>query len=289
MKILKDSGCWLPWLRRPASNPAKRSRFGVSSGFLLLILALAAIECEAQPTIVPYSFTTIAGELEIDFQGGFANGANGSAQFNYPEGLAVDSMGNIYVADKDNQVIRKMTQVGTNWVVSTVAGQPGVAGYADSPTASAAQFNEPRGVAVDSAGNVYIADTGNNLIRELTPAGGVSTIAGIYMTEGGFPIGGFQNGPGLQAQFDFPVGLAVDSSGNLYVGDYNNCAIRKLTTSPGLNIWDVSTLAGSGVAGSDNGTGEDAEFNYPWGVTVDTAGNVYVADTENNEIRRRNR
>jgi hypothetical protein len=239
--------------------------------FLLLVLALVAIQCPAQSTVVPYTFSTIAGEYEIDGLGGFADGTNGSAQFSNPEGLAVDTSGNVFVADTFNHVIRKLTHRGTNWVVTTVAGQPGVSGYGDSVTPTSALFNAPRGVALDSSGNLFIADTGNNLIRELTQAGTVTTIAGdVAMTTNG----GYMDGPGLQAQFDFPSGVAVDSSDNLYVADYYNDAIRKLTKAADLNFWQVSTLGGT------------TTFSDPWGVAVDAAANVYVADTGNNEIRK---
>jgi hypothetical protein len=255
------------------------------TGFVaMLALACATLEAQAQSTIVPYAFTNIAGQLEIDYQGGYADGTNSFAQFFGPEGLAVDGSGNLYVADKDNDVIRKITHVGSNWVVTTLAGQPGVANYGDAIVGTNALFNEPRAVAVDLAGNIFVADTGNNAIREITPAGSVSTIAGdptsIY--------GGFDNGPGLGgATFDFPTGIAVDASENVYVADYNNNAIRILTKAGAPNTWNVGTLAGNtnGDFGDANGTGSGASFNGPWGIAVDLGGNVYVADSENNEIR----
>ena len=215
----------------------------VSVAILPLVLLVVGLmdKGHAQSTVVPYNFTTIAGELEIDFAGGYMDGTNGGAQFDHPEGVAVDTKGNLYVADRFNQVIRKMTLVGQNWVVTTLAGQPGVSGYFDSPNSGSAQFNEPRGVAVDTMGNVFVADTGNNVIREITPSGGVSTIAGSYQVYAGLPLGGYANGPGLGgAMFDFPTGIAVDSADNLYVADYNNNVIRKLTKQSTGNAWDVS-------------------------------------------------
>ncbi|MGO8696734.1 MAG: hypothetical protein ACLQVY_03315 [Limisphaerales bacterium] len=267
------------------------SRHAATTGlFLALGLALSTSESSAQSTVVPYNFTTIAGELEVDFTGGYMDGSGASAQFNYPEGVAVDTKGNLYVADRYNHVIRQMTPRGQNWAVATLAGQPGVSGYFDSPTASSAQFNQPRGVAVDTMGNVFVADSGNNVIREITSAGVVSTIAGSYQVYAGSPIGGYVNGPGLGgALFNFPTGIAVDSSDNLYVADNYNNVIRKLTKGSSVNVWDVSLLAGStnttGI-GANDGTGEGAQFNYPWAVAVDTQGYVYVADTDNNEIRK---
>ena len=242
--------------------------------FLLLSLVLAAIECPAQSTVVPYDFSTIAGQLvDSDGFGGYANGTNGGAQFEYPFGIAVDLLGNLYVADSYNDVIRKMTHVGTNWVVTTLAGQPGVAGFGPSSTQSAVLFNEPRGVAVDGAGNVYVADTGNNLIREISTNGSVTTIGG------GTTNAGYQDGNGLIAQFDYPLGIAVDNSltitsGTVYVADTYNNAIRKLTQTGNSGIWDVETLGGT------------TTLNYPGGVAVDGAGSIYVADTDNNVIRK---
>src|ERR1700677_1299118 len=217
-----------PTLQPQAAHRPKTNRFGMKTGvFLLLSLGLAAIECPAQSPAVPYDFSTIAGQLVgSDGFGGYANGTNGGAQFEYPFGIAVDLLGNLYVADSYNDVIRKMTHVGTNWVVTTLAGQPGVAGFGPSSTQSAVLFNEPRGVAVDGAGNVYVADTGNNLIREISTNGSVTTIGG------GTTNAGYQDGNGLIAQFDYPLGIAVDNSltitsGTVYVADTYNNAIRK--------------------------------------------------------------
>jgi len=266
-----------------------RSQFAAKMGVLaVLTLGLIPVVCHAQSIIVPYSFTTVAGSLEIDGVGGYADGTNGSAQFNYPEGIAVDRDLNLYVADRYNHVIRKITpQPNQVWVVSTLAGQPGVAGYGDSPTGSAALFDSPRGVAVDNSGNVYVADTGNNVIREVTPGGAVTTLAGdpFLMSFGSF-IGGYQNGPGLTAaEFDFPTGVTVDKAGNLYVADYNNNVIRKMTPPTSANgQWNVTTLAGQPNTFWGNDAATNNEFAYPWGVAVDSAGNVYAADTDNNEI-----
>jgi len=151
--------------------------------------------------------------------------------------------------------------------VSCPAGQ-----YAD--TGGAAQFYSPYGVAVDSTGNVYVADSGNQRIRKVTPGGVVITLAGWGTL-------GFADGTGAAAQFNNPNGVAVDSTGNVYIGDTGNQRIRKVT--PG---GVVSTLAGSGVMGFADGTGAAAKFNYPKGVAVDSTGNVYVADSGNQRIRK---
>jgi len=206
--------------------------------------------------------TTLAGS---GFSG-FADGTGTAAQFNTPHGVAVDSAGNVYVADRNNQRIRKVTPTG---VVTTLAGS--TYGSADG-TGTAAQFRSPTGVAVDSAGDVYVADSENNCIRKVTPAGVVTTLAGSTI--------GFADGTGTAAQFNGPIGVALDSAGNVYVADRNNNYIRKVTPT-GV----VTTLAGSGVSGFADGTGTAAQFNLPFGVAVDSAGNVYVVDRNNHRIR----
>ena len=199
---------------------------------------------------------------------GYADGTGTSAKFNYPNGVAVDGAGNVYVADLSNHRIRKITALG---VVSTLAGS-GASGYTDG-TGTSAKFSYPNGVAVDGAGNVYVADYFNHRIRKITTSGVVSTLAGS--------ASGYADGTGTSAQFSYPTGVAVDGAGNVYVADYNNHRIRKITTS-GV----VSTLAGSGTPGYTDGTGTSAKFSSPTGVAVDGAGNVYVADYNNHRIRK---
>jgi sugar lactone lactonase YvrE len=202
---------------------------------------------------------------------GSADGTGSGASFSYPVGVAVDASGNVYVADTQNGTIRKVTPVG---VVTTLAGSPGVQGSSDG-TGPGASFNRPEGVAVDAAGNVYVADFLNDTIRKITPAGVVTTLAGSPGVQGS------GDGTGPSARFNGPFGLAVDSSGNLYVGDMGNDTIRKVTPAGA-----VSTLAGSpGLSGSSDGAGQGASFNSPQGTAVDPAGNVYVADTLNQTIR----
>lgn len=167
--------------------------------------------------------------------------------------------------------------------VSTMAGQADSAELVDGPRL-AARFNSPTGVAQDSLGNFFIADTGNHRIRLITPGGEVSTIAG----SGNGPFGfGFVDGPGSTAQFAFPAGLTVGPDDNLYVADTFNHSIRKVTRPavPGQS-WTVTTLAGDGVAGFVNGGGASARFNNPHGLAVDIAGNIFVADSSNFVIRR---
>lgn len=212
-----------------------------------------------------FNFATVAGSAGQ----GAANGAGAAAQFNSPGGVAMDPYGNLFVADTANDAIRKIAPNGT---VSTFAGSPGISGSADGTNGL---FNAPLDVAADSAGNIYVADTGNFTIRKITPAGVVSTLAGSP------GLSGSVDGTGTNALFHEPEGIAVDSSSNLYVADTWNHTIRKITPAGA-----VTTLAGlAGNFGSANGTGTNAQFYEPQGITVDSSGNVYVADTGNNIIR----
>jgi serine/threonine protein kinase, bacterial len=164
--------------------------------------------------------------------------------------------------------IRKVTPGG---IVTTLAGS-GAWGFADG-LGSAAIFDSPSGVAVDGAGNVYVADTLNNRIRKITPGGLVTTLAGSGSSGGA-------DGTGTAASFLHPAGMTIDGSGNLYVGDTGNNKIRKVTPD-GV----VTTLGGSGQVGHADGTGSAASFARPWGVAVDGSGSVYVADALNHAIR----
>ena len=200
--------------------------------------------------------STLAGDGTADHQ----DGRGTAAKFDFPAGLAVDSSMNIYVADFSNNRIRKITAEG---VVSTLAGDA-TAAHQDG-TGTAARFNNPADVAVDSSMNIYVADTLNNRIRKITPAGVVSTLAG----------------DGTAARFNRPYGVAVDSSMNIYVADTLNHRIRKITPA-GV----VSTLAGDGTRGYQDDTGTAAQFSNPFGVAVDSSSHLYVADFSNNRIRK---
>ncbi|HVM49589.1 MAG TPA: C10 family peptidase [Candidatus Acidoferrum sp.] len=229
-------------------------------------------------TVAPYiEIGTIAGLAGTN---GSADGIGANASFYSPRGIAVDGNTNVYVADMDNHVIRKLTPSGAGWAVSTIAGLAGSAGSSDGANSNA-RFSSPYGVAVDLSGNVYVADTGNATIRELTPSGTnwvVSTLAGLAGSTGSF------NGSGSAARFRFPTALAVDGAGNIYVADEGNCAIRMLT--PFAGAWIVTTIAGSpGNFGNADGMNNAARFEEPYGITVGQNGTVYVADKYSDTIR----
>jgi sugar lactone lactonase YvrE len=215
----------------------------------------------------------IPGNIVTTFAGtgspGSANGTALAASFKNPNGVAIDAFRNIYVADAGNHIIRKITPMG---VITTLAGS-GTAGYTNG-TGTAASFNIPTGVALDLAGNVYVADAGNHVIRKITYMGVVTTLAGSGTV-------GSTDGLGTAASFDAPSGIATDAAGDIYMSDFSNHRIRKVT-SRGV----VTTLAGSGVEGHINATGTAASFRFPQGVAMDTAGNVYVADMGNYLIRK---
>jgi sugar lactone lactonase YvrE len=205
-------------------------------------------------------------------QFGSADGTNGAARFSYPSGLAVDNLGNVYVADEGNSTIRKVTGSG---VVTTLAGLAGQSGTADG-TNGAARFFSPEGIAVDSQGNLFVADAGNSTIRKITRDGMVTTLAGLA------GVSGSADGTNSTARFFYPSGLAVDGGGNVYVADLDNHTIRRISASG-----EVTTLAGTaGEFGSADGTNGAAQFFYPSGVAVDGAGNVYVADSYNSTLRK---
>lgn len=217
----------------------------------------------------PLSLSTLAGQAGSS---GSVDGTGSSARFNDPSDVGADSAGNVYVADTNNDTIRKITSTG---VVTTLAGLAGTSGSTDG-TGSAARFNLPAGLTVDASGNIYVADTFNHTIRKVTSAGAATTVAGLAGTSGS------TDGNGGNALFNYPSDVTVDSAGNLYVADTNNYTIRKITPAGA-----VTTVAGvAGSSGTNDGAGSAARFSSPEGVTVDGSGNLYVADTDNHTIRK---
>lgn len=212
-------------------------------------------------TLFSQEVTTVAGSTI-----GYLEGNSLSAKFNFPTSVCKDHLGNVYVADNGNHRIRKISSDG---MVTTLAG--GIQGFANGNGAQA-KFNSPFGVCVDTNGNVYVADKGNNKIRKITPDGIVTTFAGSTL--------GFGDGTGTQARFNTPFGICIDTNGTLYVADYGNQKVRKITQS-GV----VTTLAGS-TQGFSDGLGNQAKFNYLRGICVDLNNNVYVADYNNHKIRK---
>jgi gliding motility-associated-like protein len=209
--------------------------------------------------------TTIAG----GGTGTFANGNGKKAFFSAPFGVTRDRAGNLFVADANNSQIRK---INLSADVTTFAGSFAT-GKKDG-LGAAATFYHIVGIAIDPSGNLYIADSGNSLVRKIANDGNVTTFAGNGTK-------GKVNGSRLNASFNVPVCVATDDTGNIYISDFYNHLIRKITPD-GM----VSTLAGSGTAGFNDGKGSAPSFKNPWGLAADRAGNVYVADYGNNLIRR---
>jgi len=212
---------------------------------------------------------------------GFADGTNSEARFDHPNGVAVDPGGNLFVADHYNQTIRKISPDGTNWVVTTLAGLVDHRNHNDG-TNSDARFYSPTDITVGEDGRLYVTDTANFTIREVSPLGTnwvVTTPVGLALNYG------FLDGTNDQAQFDYPYGIAASPAGALYVADWGNHAIRQITRF-GSN-WSVITIAGlSGLMGSADGTGPKAKFYFPNGIAVDSQETLYIADQFNHTIRR---
>ena len=204
----------------------------------------------------------------------FADGSLATAGFNFPYGIVSNSADTVYVSDYGNHTIRKITPSG----VTTFAGVAGQSGSTDL-TGNAARFNNPAGMVVDAANNIYVADSANSNIRKITPAGVVSTVAGSTNTASGLVNSTVPSA----ARFKSPLGITIDSLGNLFVADTSNNVIRKITPAG-----TVSTFAGSstGAAGYADGTGTDALFYSPRGITVDANNNLYVTEYENAKIRK---
>jgi sugar lactone lactonase YvrE len=219
----------------------------------------------------PYAFKTIGG---VSGQLGHTDGIGTNALFGSTTGLAVDTSGNLYIADAQlgGQTIRKMTSDG---VVTTLAGKAGDPGEVDG-AGGTARFHSPSAVTADHDGNLYVADSFGETIRKVTPAGVVTTLAGLAFTEGD------ADGTGTDARFKDPTGIAFDNSGNLYVADQLNHTIRRVTLNG-----NVTTIAGLAMSkGTNDGVGNAARFSSPRALTVGMDGNIYVADLSSGNIRK---
>ena len=216
--------------------------------------------------------TTIAGKGSAGYSGD--NGAASGAELNLPTGVAVDSAGNVYIADAGNNVIRK---INTSGGITTVAGNNAEGYSGDNGAATNATLYTPTGVAVDGAGNLYIADTNNNRIRKVGTSGTITTIAGT----GTAGYSG-DSGAATSATLNKPAAVVVDSTGNLYIADTGNDVVRMIATAG-----TISTFAGNGSAGysGDGGPATSARLNSPYGLNLDSAGDIYVADSMNNVVR----
>ncbi len=268
-----------------------RLKATVALTFALICIAAGAISAQADVT-EPATIWRIAGNgIECaDSTTSCGDGPTAiAASFNRPHGVAVDGAGNVYIADRDDHKIRKVTPGGA---ISTIAGNgiecaDPTTSCGDGPTATAANLNEPTGVAVDGSGNVYIGDLSNNKIRKVTPAGAISTIAGngIQCPD---PTTSCGDGPtATAANLSSPWGVALDGAGNVYIGDPGTNKIRKVTPAGA-----ISTIAGNGIqcpdpttSCGDGPTATAANLNFPREVAVDGAGNVYIVDTFDHKIR----
>lgn len=257
--------------------------------------------------LVDIQISTFAGNSSS----GFLDGNGQNAQFDAPTGITVDGDGNVYIADTFNHTIRKITTSGE--VSTLLAVDPvfdprgittdlegnlyvidgsnhsikkvvlpneintfvgdGISGFINGDMSNA-RFSFPKDITIDSEGNFYVTDSNNNSIRKITPNGMVTTFAGDGTL-------GFEDGIGSEAKFNFPQGITIDLEDNLYVVDVGNHSIRKITPS-GM----VSTIAGNGSSGFISGVGNEAQFNQPRGITIDSDGNLYIVDRGNHSIRK---
>lgn len=254
---------------------------GVAVSFDGAVIYVADYNNQVIRRISGGTVSTLAGTVGVT---GVSDGTGPSAQFHNPFGVALNADRTVlYVTDQNNESIRAISL--PSGVVTTFAGASGISGSTDDPANNLnARFNTPRGIAVDAADNVYVADSGNLIVRKIFASGGVTTLAGAVFTPG------FDDGPGASARFSIlqvispfggPCGLAADSSGSVFVTDQGNHTIRKIGPDG-----TVTTLGGTPqVSGAADGIAAAARFNYPAGIAVDAAGVLYLADTLNHTIR----
>ncbi|SEN90366.1 hypothetical protein SAMN05192574_104543 [Mucilaginibacter gossypiicola] len=244
----------------------KKNELAIFKAVPCLMLLLIISGCSKKSNVTSQTLSVVVSTFAGSINPGNADGTGTAASFNHPAGMITDAAGNIYLADAGNNLIRKITSAG---VVTTFAGS-GEQGDTDG-TGTDASFNNPQDVTLDGSGNLYVVETTGKVIRKITSAGIVTTLAG-----GG---AGGADGTGTAAGFTAPTGIAVDGNGNLFVADVYK--IRKVT-SAGV----VTTFAGSGVSGSANGTGTAASFSQVKGIVIDLSGSLYVTDSGNNMIRK---
>jgi hypothetical protein len=244
---------------------------------LTVMLASPAGAAAADPSFTP-TISTTAGNGTAGFNGD--NIPATTAELNVPTGVTEDAAGNVYIGDSANNRVRKVT-ASTTGIITTFAGN-GTAGFSgDGGAATVAQLNAPIGTAIDGAGNVYIADSGNNRVRKVAPGGTITTVAGSGSCKTKGNIG--DGGPATSASLCAPTGLAVDGS-NLFISDSGHNRIREVSSGV------ISTFAGTGAFGSsgDGGLATKAQLAIPTGVAADSLHNIYIADTGNSEIRQVN-
>jgi sugar lactone lactonase YvrE len=230
-----------------------------------IVLLVAAAWCSCGQD----SVTTLAGHPLVS---GASNGPVATALFSDPAGLVADAAGNLFIADSQNHVVRK---IGTNGLVVTFAGQAGTPGSIDG-TGSQARFDTPTGIAIATNGHFYISDTGNHTVRRMTASGAVTTAAGWAGQSG------FTNGWKTGARFNSPLGLAVAVDGTIFVADSGNHLVRTIAPDG-----TVTTVAGRAESwGSQDGAGENARFNGPLGIAIDSQGDLFLSDANNHTIRR---
>lgn len=253
--------CFITFAQPPSISYSSPNSFEINQTITTLLPTNTGGLIPNGPGITSYAGTGSQGDINS-----FAE----SSEFNFPTASIFDSNNNLLVVDRSNHKIRKITPAG---IVSTLAGT-GAIGSTDGATLSAT-FRYPDGAIVDSNGNIFITDQSNHKIRKLDTSNLVSTIAGSGTA-------GYLDGTGLTTRFYYPAAMAIDNSDNLFIADYSNHCIRKITP-----LGDVSTYAGiGGSSGNTDGNSSIAKFNGPTGLCFDNNGNLYVADYNNNKIRK---